>query len=102
VGGTSEFVTPGFQNATLTVQLGPSPPQNLAVQDKPNDQGGAIQGTFDKSPDDDGAGGVTEYRVYKEEQTGLGTKAFAQFLTIPADGSANYAFEDLNASKTIA
>jgi hypothetical protein len=71
--------------------VAPRPPTGLRVTDVPSDNGGAVDVSFGRSPDDGaGVGDVEAYEVYRQEGTGT----LAYLREIPANGSAQYAFRD--------
>lgn len=87
--------TPNYYNGPI-VDEPPGPPQSLLAQDRPNDNGGVIDLTFNASRDDGGgAGDVREYRVYRS--TTAGAYSEPPILTIPATGAPTYAVADTTA-----
>ncbi|MBM3473933.1 MAG: hypothetical protein FJX75_11745 [Armatimonadetes bacterium] len=76
----------------------PGPAKTLTVQDVPNDQGGATQGSFNPSNDDGGgADDVTEYRVYYDTSAAMNSPILA--VTVPATGAGSYSFTHTTAPK---
>ncbi|MGQ9729633.1 MAG: carboxypeptidase regulatory-like domain-containing protein [Candidatus Zipacnadales bacterium] len=84
---------PNFPNkyAGPRVDQPPGGAKSLVVADVPNDQGGAIQGSFNPSNDDGGgADDVTEYRVYYDTNQNMINPQLA--VTVPAAGLGAYSF----------
>ncbi|MFQ6098330.1 MAG: clostripain-related cysteine peptidase, partial [Armatimonadota bacterium] len=75
-----------FLRAYLTGASPPSPPQALAAVDRPGDDGGAVELTWSRSPDDGvGDDDVTQYRIFRDH---------ALIHTMPADDSPSYGYMD--------
>ncbi|MFQ6096610.1 MAG: hypothetical protein ACE5O2_02710 [Armatimonadota bacterium] len=73
--------------ATPADNLAPAPPENLTVSNPAGLPGDRLDITFDPSPDEQGgAQDAAEYRIYRD-----GTP----IQTISADGSAQYAYQDV-------
>jgi len=71
----------------------PAAPTNVAAADKPNDQGGVITVTWDRSADDgQGAKDVKEYRIYRA------SSPYTLLTTVTADGRASYSYHDTTAA----
>jgi len=70
----------------------PYPPYNLAVQDKPNDQGGAIIISF--NPPYAGEAGIDYYQIFRKIP---GSGNVAMIGTVDATGQRSYSFTDVNA-----
>jgi hypothetical protein len=62
--------TPSSSNETpVAIQAPPAPPTNVAAKDIPNDKGGAITISWEKSADDGaGAKNVTEYEILRSNK----------------------------------
>lgn len=89
----------GFQESTKTViwqtpvdNTPPAPPTGLAVADWPNDDGTALNITFNASPDDSNVDPeVARYQLYRAtSQTGAGTKV----TDITATKAVSYSYKD--------
>ncbi len=87
------LTAPQKQYSGPRVDEPPGPPMSLVASDVPNDQGGAIQGSFNPSNDDGGgADDVTEYRLYRSLASDMATPVLA--VKIPATGAGAYSFVD--------
>ena len=90
--GTRESDPVDAQGTPLD-NLAPGAPQNLSVADRPNDQGGALVLTWDRSADDGaGAGDVKRYEIYREADAV--TSAFATVASVDATGATSYGYTD--------
>ncbi|MCD6326699.1 fibronectin type III domain-containing protein [bacterium] len=69
----------------------PRPPIGIALQDRPNDAGGAIEITWEASKDDSrGRGTVNSYSIYRSEQPQSG---FVKIKTV-SSGKEEYRYND--------
>jgi Carboxypeptidase regulatory-like domain len=87
------LTSPDKQYPGPKVDEPPGPPKSLVVSDVPNDQGGAVEGSFNPSNDDGGgANDVTEYRIYRGLDSAMTSPVLA--LTVSATGQGSYPFND--------
>ncbi|HEX7401331.1 MAG TPA: fibronectin type III domain-containing protein, partial [candidate division Zixibacteria bacterium] len=69
----AEDITNPDAESTKVIQTTPAPPINVTVKDIPNDKGGAVTISWEKSTDDGGgAKNVAKYEIFRSTQRDAG------------------------------